>query len=771
MLTKYLVFFLVNLFLINFAHSAINYQPIASIEVGKSPVKIFKIDDSNDFFVVCLGQDADFDSEFDQGEEFPSIWKVTFNPSTQMYLTEKKIGLDKFFKYPVRPAIDKSNKIIYLPLTGVVQSYSLEDFQQIDSQVSNIDASGLDYVAGHLLISTNDSQGNGKLVVLNLASGQVLQTINLGVNLQETIYYPGKQGISIASLAIGSYGSDSSKVYYGAINHTFDFDLSDSVIVGNTANHLLFNNGKLYVTVNMSHIVMEIDLETHFTRTFHTGTSGFSGPRESKVDGDYLFVTTYAGDIRAINLLTGVLESIFPIEEFNISEGLEFISSNRFAVAEVFDFTYSPVSMVDIYEVADVNYSFKSMSVGFKPVWISNFNDKIQVICAGNDANANKVFDNGDENPSWWEIDNGIPIKKFEFDFNSVSIPFNPAIDSANKIMYIAKHNLIKSYNIDEFDLVDDQVSNINTEAIDYAGGHLLIAQNYENNSDSIAVLNLKNGLVLQKIYAGEEVGSVKYFPYLSDGKPSIGLAVTTFLESESSWAILYGPISHMQDFKLENKVLIDKPYNLDFDGTNLKVVAKDGGVIYLLNPSTNNLNQFNIGANGELGPTGFIQSNKTNSSFAVSTYNGDVRLIDKGFSYLYDISPLEGKAEYIIDAGKGLKSNFVIASSFNLDASPNDKVYYQVSFPTTVNESKLINDIVKIYPNPASVLVNIEIPKKNYNISSLTIYSLDGKLIDTYNLPSLTNSISVDNLQTGTYLISLNLDNNFYTIPLNIIK
>ncbi len=64
-------------------------------------------------------------------------------------------------------------------------------------------------------------------------------------------------------------------------------------------------------------------------------------------------------------------------------------------------------------------------------------------------------------------------------------------------------------------------------------------------------------------------------------------------------------------------------------------------------------------------------------------------------------------------------------------------------------------NDNVKIYPNPAKNLLNIEIPS---NKAKVSIYNSIGKMVKTFNI-SKQKEVDISSLKSGIYFISITID------------
>ena len=744
---------------INSAFAFTNYEFRNEVKVGKSPSKIFSFDDKG-FFVVCLGQDIDYDFEFDEGEELPSLWYVSYNNNDNSYSSEMKYSFEDFTNYPyttVRFGLDKEGKALYVPLRKGVISISLDDFTILDPAVINISAYGLEYVAGHLLVSYNDENSNGKLTVVNLANNQVLQTLNIGINLQETIYFPSSKGISIAALSVGPFGESNSKVFYGAINHKFDFALSDSVLLGNTGNHLQFANGKIYATVNMSHLIKEIDPVTHAVRTFHTGTSGYNGPRESLVVGDKLFVTTYAEDIRIFDIESGFLESIIDSKNNFHLEGLEVINENTIAVSGIYTDTYSASNTVEIFTKSETKYPMTSYNVGGYPVWIENIDGVVNVICKGVDTNNNGVFDKDEEKGSWWIIKNNIPEKKLDF-----GVPFYdfPLYDKQNKLIYIPHINSIKSYSTESFNINDDAVASVNASHLEIAGGHLLFAKTNQSAPDSIIVLNLSNGKILQKLPAGTDIYSLKYYP----DPNGIGLAFTAAFEETEEFKLMYGPINHMVDFKLDNQFLLDGYAQLIYKDSTLITLSGRSGVSNLINVYTDELSSFNFGVQNYYATS----ITKDEDNLFVSTFLGDIRVLNINRNELEEIIPIENPAFSINNIGND-ELNIAVCSPYYSDATINNKVF--IMKPTLVSlEDKITYENVKVFPNPAQDYIQLDLNNLNYNSINIKIYDNKGNIVKEVN-NQLTDRINIKALNSGSYIINVIMDGNIYNLPLSIVR
>jgi hypothetical protein len=82
-------------------------------------------------------------------------------------------------------------------------------------------------------------------------------------------------------------------------------------------------------------------------------------------------------------------------------------------------------------------------------------------------------------------------------------------------------------------------------------------------------------------------------------------------------------------------------------------------------------------------------------------------------------------------------------------------------------NVTVLTADLIKVYPNPATSVLNIETTTEG----TVGFYDVSGKLIFTQNVIAGTNEMNVDQLATGTYTLRLTTANGIQTIRLVITK
>lgn len=88
--------------------------------------------------------------------------------------------------------------------------------------------------------------------------------------------------------------------------------------------------------------------------------------------------------------------------------------------------------------------------------------------------------------------------------------------------------------------------------------------------------------------------------------------------------------------------------------------------------------------------------------------------------------------------------------------------INFTVSSPSLSVESELADNL-KLYPNPASGQINVELSSLSEN-SSLDIFDISGKIVYTQSLIQLENAIDISGLDKGVYFITIQTGKNNYS-------
>jgi len=106
----------------------------------------------------------------------------------------------------------------------------------------------------------------------------------------------------------------------------------------------------------------------------------------------------------------------------------------------------------------------------------------------------------------------------------------------------------------------------------------------------------------------------------------------------------------------------------------------------------------------------------------------------------------------------------FIQSEKFPVRLSGNDpscSVYFAVNTATqiiTLNNNSLAISSMKIYPNPASGLITIDLGKLNDELAWMTIYSTQGNLVMQQKLDAPKMLVDLARLVAGTYLVKVSV-------------
>lgn len=79
--------------------------------------------------------------------------------------------------------------------------------------------------------------------------------------------------------------------------------------------------------------------------------------------------------------------------------------------------------------------------------------------------------------------------------------------------------------------------------------------------------------------------------------------------------------------------------------------------------------------------------------------------------------------------------------------------------------ENHNFNNHLKVYPNPASDQLVLDLANQNNSSCSGIIYSITGKRIKEFSFSSIENNqLNISDLSEGLYIIRMNIDGNFYS-------
>lgn len=771
-------------------------------KVGPSPMKAIKGKTGENGYpklhIFCAGIDNNYNDKYDDGD-VKSSWWVLEHPDEEARMV---MEFDEYLNYrPFRPAIDDESQSLWLPLEGKIIVLDLDGETISNDNFAQIDASAIDYHDNKLLITTVDGLDvTGKIHIYDLTNSTLTESGETAPNPIQSIFYPEIANTRIAVLTQGEFGKGKSNLSIGYLNQSNKFIPTKNFEVGGAVNHVFYHSGKLFVTDNMGYNVIVCDIESGNTEVWYNGTSGWDGPRESLIIGDKLLTSTYQGSVMMHDAFTGMLLDVLNDQgDAYKLEGISEWYESSFVTTAPYDTYYGSTNLIQLWEIQDISLPefLKQFEVGSAPVGLlfESSSKKLHIFCRGNDINGNGNYDNGEELPSWWtaEINNNqLHVqKRAELSFGDLKYPFKPAYNSDTKILYLPAAGYIKAYDAETYELIDDAVAEFDAVALDMAGTHLMAAVRHEETPDSIVVINLKSGAVLQKVYAGNHVLDLKYFSLTKKetGDSEISLAILTGKENGTQPFIMYGPILHMQDFSLNNvSPVSDGSFALANIGNLLISASNTSDDVTVIDAESNEKIVLKTGTNYGRGPLSIMAFKNPIPQhpdvIMAGTDFGDLRpfIINNSMdAYSFRISnflPVLLPAESVILNSDPSDVLIAATSAYN-NGNINNKVTIVSSLLASIKEFGRGNvGMMSVYPNPASDFINIEAELRditNPNVK-FEIISINGdKVFDiSYNADyriSKTINLRDINISSGTYILRIINGSEIKSLVFNVIR
>ncbi|MEI6091099.1 MAG: T9SS type A sorting domain-containing protein [bacterium] len=313
----------------------------------------------------------------------------------------------------------------------------------------------------------------------------------------------------------------------------------------------------------------------------------------------------------------------------------------------------------------------KSFDVGVQPqfVFYDKTTQKAHVFCIGQDLNYDGIKDDVDYSPSWWTIDmaNGDKTTKIQdFPFGSFNMfYFRPAVDTANRKIYIPSSNKVFGFGLDDLTLKDSIIAPSIIEGMTYGFGEFFLSVNPTYGAPG-KVLVYKDGLLSKEIEVGVMAQNIAVY---SNSKTQKAIAVVNIGN--------YGENSSVSFIEFAEN---DEYTKTDVEiGITANSIYSNAGYIYVVCNSTNNTYKINaenyqiekILHSATTGWDGPRQMAFNNEYGFISDFSGDVRVMDLNEG-IKEIIHVNGKIE-----GVAIVSNqsFLTAVQMNADYSSNNVI------------------------------------------------------------------------------------------------
>lgn len=164
----------------------------------------------------------------------------------------------------------------------------------------------------------------------------------------------------------------------------------------------------------------------------------------------------------------------------------------------------------------------------------------------------------------------------------------------------------------------------------------------------------------------------------------------------------------------------------------------------------------------------------------AYSSVDGQEYSLDGVFSYSFDGVNWSDSYDVVLEGEIGItgaKTLYFWVSPYFTGETGTYQLDISISRTEQVNVSisDILENSVKIYPNPASEYINIDLSNSVSNFKVINLFDISGKLLYSNNLSQVPNqivSIPLTHFQNGTYLLKLNgINSNTITKKIIILK
>lgn len=246
--------------------------------------------------------------------------------------------------FPTRCSFDPTNLFLYVACNDTIRSYTAKKLELFNDNVTPFKTSYFtqtgtnEYFAG---IRSKQSYG---VKYNQVATGKFPQsTATISLSDGSEVFVVNNEGDFSASATNGSL-----TIYRNGETNTID--------IGNTANHFFVKDDNAFVTMNGSHEVVKFNLLTkEVEKRFAIPTAGFSGPRESVLFENSLYTSAYSGDIYKINLSNDEVKKEYTAS--GIPEGLAIVTAGTntslWTALAYKDASYLSDDRVEIFNLSD----------------------------------------------------------------------------------------------------------------------------------------------------------------------------------------------------------------------------------------------------------------------------------------------------------------------------------------------------------------------------------------------------------------------------------
>lgn len=319
------------------------------LPTNRQPVSVF-LSGSN-IHVLSAQIDRNFDGIYSYAEGDGSATWTTFDRQTFVPTLETEFP----WAYVVagRIGVNAVSGRLYIGVGDSVLIYSLDNHQQLGildtSRAFAVSASG----DGQRFYLSRRPSFNAPGYVDQVTPGAPMPIrLDAGINPQMTkTYRTSDNSVGVAIVCEGVFGQANGTIEIWAPGQT-GYERT-TISVGDTPNYIAVDGDAAYVVVNGSHAIVKINLLTKSAvDTFATETAGYDGPREAAINDDYIFITTFAGDVRVFDKNSG--QRLFTVDVDSKPEGLAIFDDKLFVTRTFQAENYNPYNGLAVYTLNQV---------------------------------------------------------------------------------------------------------------------------------------------------------------------------------------------------------------------------------------------------------------------------------------------------------------------------------------------------------------------------------------------------------------------------------
>jgi len=194
----------------------------------------------------------------------------------------------------------------------------------------------------------------------------------------------------------------------------------------------------------------------------------------------------------------------------------------------------------------------------------------------------------------------------------------------------------------------------------------------------------------------------------------------------------------------------------LTFDGTNIwfndqraPFIGAPNDVTYIIDHNGTIINQYSSIGNF---PTGLA-------------FDGEyIWSIDNDLDELHKIDPLTYSVLETYDTPSDLPLGLTFDGQYLWLVDNNTKLLYQLDIGILSTPEYQLSNLLSMYPNPTSQLINIDFKEPFENLD-ISLYNMTGKLLQNQQFRNKNHiKLNIDNLQKGIYYINIKADGELFT-------